>query len=189
MSSTLRKSNDGDVKATRLKWGKGGPDGWRRDSISKVSPSPPFLPHPTSRGSNVLESLCCLFQVLELRLPAPAAATTAASRVVCLNLYEHTHTRAWSDGSCVFAGQAGAGVQHHPAREGRHHREFSCLFAPRPSPSHLYPSLRLPPTSPRSSTRARRQCRASSCVATRTAACLALRLACAHVWPGCGRVL
>lgn len=50
MSSTLRKSNDGDVKATRLKWGKGGPDGWRRDSISKVKLEPEFNTIPHEKG-------------------------------------------------------------------------------------------------------------------------------------------
>ena len=38
ISTGLRSSKDGDEKATRVKWGKGGPDGWRRDAISKVPP-------------------------------------------------------------------------------------------------------------------------------------------------------
>jgi hypothetical protein len=40
ISTGLRSSKDGDEKATRVKWGKGGPDGWRRDAISKVRPPP-----------------------------------------------------------------------------------------------------------------------------------------------------
>jgi hypothetical protein len=39
ISTGLRSSKDGDEKATRVKWGKGGPDGWRRDAISKVPPN------------------------------------------------------------------------------------------------------------------------------------------------------
>mmetsp|Transcript_12875 Transcript_12875/g.20239 ORF Transcript_12875/g.20239 Transcript_12875/m.20239 type:complete len:315 (+) Transcript_12875:61-1005(+) len=48
-SSRLANSND-DSKKTRGLWDKGGPDGWRRDSLSKYKLEPEFNTIPHERG-------------------------------------------------------------------------------------------------------------------------------------------